>query len=279
MHEEELTAEEIENVVRAFVRAGIKKVRLTGGEPLMRKDIVDIARRIKDIKGIETLALTTNGVMFEEKAEALKTAGVEYINISLDTLDREKYQELTGKDALEKVLSSIQKAIETGFSGIKINVVPVRDINDKEAEKLINLAKDYPLDVRFIELMPFSEEGENEKLIVTQDEILGRFPFLKPEKAEEGSAAQYYTAEGFKGKIGMISSITHKFCSRCSRMRLLSDGKIKPCLGQNLIFDARPVINDSDKLYELVKKAIIAKPEGHSFSEEKNIHGLNLIGG
>ena len=282
--ENELSASQIEKIVRAFALCGIKKVRLTGGEPLMRSDILDISRRIAKTDGIEKLAITTNGVRLKEYAKGLKKSGVVAVNISLDTLDREKYKKLTGCDCLDSVLEGIEEAQKCGFSQIRINSVLIRGENDGDAESLILLAKERKIDVRFIELMPFSNAGENERLIVKGEEILSRFPYLKPAENcipySGKSVARYYTADGFMGKIGFINPISEQFCSDCNRIRVLSDGKIRPCLGSDTEFDIRDIIDDEERLVEAVEKAIKAKPKGHSFScGYAGFHGLDKIGG
>lgn len=281
----ELSAEEIERLVRAFVKLGITKVRLTGGEPLLRGDICDIAGRIGRIDGIKKLALTTNGVLLSKYAERLKKAGVNAVNISLDTTDKEQYRKITGFDLLSKVYEGIDEAEKVGLSPIRLNAVLIRGQNDDQAEKLINIAEDRKIDVRFIELMPFSDEGENEKLIIKGEEILKAFPFLKEcdsrgKSGFEKSVARYYTAEGFKGRIGFITPVSDKFCSECNRIRLLSDGKVRPCLGNDEIFDLMPYINDEELLVEKAREAILSKPTEHKFScSYGHSHGLNKIGG
>lgn len=280
----ELSASQLEKVVRAFASCGITKVRLTGGEPLMRNDIAEIAGRISKTDGIRKLALTTNGVRLKEYAKELKKSGVSAINVSLDTLDKEKYKALTGCDCLPSVLDGIEEAEKCGISQIRINSVLIRGQNDGDAEDLITLAKEKRIDVRFIELMPFSDTGENERLIVKGEEILRRFPYLKPVEHKktnaEKSVARYYTADGFQGKIGFINPISEQFCSDCNRIRVLSDGKIRPCLGSNTEFDIRDWIDDEKKLEQTVKRCILAKPKGHSFScGYAGFHGLDKIGG
>ena len=276
--ETELSPETIEKLVRAFVKCGISKVRITGGEPLVRNDICEITERIHSIEGVETLALTTNGVYLSQYAKDLKKAGLCSVNISLDSTDGSTYRHLTGADVLKKVLEGIDAAEESGLNPIKINAVLMKGVNSDGAGELINLAKDRKIDVRFIELMPFSDEGEDSSLIVTGDEILKVFSFLKPIDYKEGTA-QYYSADGFKGRIGLINPITHKFCSECNRIRLLSDGKVKPCLGYDTSYDIMKYINDEEKLREEVKNIILKKPAGHSFEIGGAGHGLNRTGG
>ena len=280
----ELTAEQIERIVKAFADCGITKVRLTGGEPLVRRDICDIAERISKIDGIKKLALTTNGIRLKELAKPLKDAGVTAVNISLDTTDEKQYKQLTGFDGLQKVFEGIKECESEGLSPIRLNAVLIKGQNDSQAESLINIAKDRKIDVRFIELMPFSDEGENEKLVIKGEDILKQFPFLKAAPSDktnfEKSVARYYEADGFKGRIGFITPISDKFCSECNRIRLLSDGKVKVCLGNDEVIDLMDVIDDEELLKERVKEAILSKPMEHKFNcgYGKN-HGLNKIGG
>ena len=276
--ETELSPGTIEKLVRAFVKCGINKVRITGGEPLVRKDICEITERIHSIGGVETLAITTNGVYLAQYAEDMKKAGLDSVNISLDSTDGSTYRHLTGADVLKKVLEGIDEAQSAGLSPVKINAVLMKGVNSDGAGDLINLAKNRNIDVRFIELMPFSDEGENASLIVTGDEILKEFPFLNPIDYKEGTA-RYYSADGFKGRIGLINPITQKFCSDCNRIRLLSDGKVKPCLGYDTAYDIMQFIDDEDRLLEEVKKIILKKPAGHSFENKSAGHGLNRTGG
>ena len=280
----ELTAEQIEKIVRAFANCGITKVRLTGGEPLVRKDICDIAERISRIDGINKLALTTNGINLKEYAKPLKDAGVKAVNISLDTTDPEQYKSLTGYNGLSKVFEGIAECENVGLSPIRLNAVLIKGQNDTQAESLINIAKDRRIDVRFIELMPFSDDGENEKLVVKGEDLLKRFPYLKPvttsENDFEKSVARYYEADGFQGRIGFITPISDKFCSECNRIRLLSDGKVKACLGNDKVIDLMDAIDNEELLTKHVREAILSKPMEHKFTCGYGAsHGLNKIGG
>ena len=282
---EELTPFQIEKIVKAFASCGITKVRLTGGEPLMRQDIVEIAERISRIDGIKKIALTTNGIFLKKYAEQLKKAGVTAVNISLDTTDKEQFRKITGYDGLQKVFEGIDECERVGLSTIRLNAVLTRGKNENEAENLINIARDRKIDVRFIELMPFSDDGENQKLVIKGEEILKKFPQLKPFEKEgatdfEKSVAKYYTAESFKGRIGFITPVSNRFCSECNRIRLLSDGKIKPCLGNSDVYDIMNLIDDEEELKKEIEKIIMTKPREHSFNcGYGNRHGLNLIGG
>ncbi len=280
----ELKPEEFEKIVRAFVQCGINKVRLTGGEPLVRKDICDIARRISRIDGVKKLAVTTNGMNLKQYAEKLKMAGVTAVNISLDTVDRERFKSITGYDGLHKVFEGIDECERVGLHPLRINAVLIRGQNEGDAESLINIAKNRKIDVRFIELMPFSDDGDNENLVIKSDEILKKFPFLRPVDTKgtpfEKSVAKYYEGESFKGRIGFITPISDKFCSECNRIRLLCDGKVKVCLGSDEVIDLKPYLNDEKLLEEKVRKAILSKPMEHKFSCGYGAsHGLNKIGG
>lgn len=281
----ELSRDEIIKLVSAFAKLGIDKVRLTGGEPLVRRDICEIAEGIAKIEGIKKLALTTNGVLLSKYAKRLKEAGVNAVNISLDTTDKEQYKQITGFDLLDKVYEGIDEAERAGLSPIRLNAVLIRGQNDNQAEKLISVARQRKIDVRFIELMPFSDEGDNEKLVIRGEEILAAFPYLKEvngsEKGNfEKSVARYYTAEGFKGRVGFITPVSDKFCGECNRIRLLSDGKVKPCLGSEKVFDLKEYLDDEELLVKKAEEAILSKPMEHQFScGYGHSHGLNRIGG
>lgn len=281
---QELTPAEIEKIVSAFVYHGIDKVRLTGGEPLVRDDICEIAERIGRLQGVKKLALTTNGIRLSETAQKLKNAGVTAVNISLDTTDKEQFRNITGHDSLHKVFEGIDACERVGISALRLNAVLIRGENDSSAKSLIEIARDRKIDVRFIELMPFSDEGENDKLVIKGEEILQKFPFLKPvdmnKSGFESSVARYYEAEGFKGRIGLITPVSKKFCRDCNRIRLLSDGRVKPCLGNNETYDLKQYIDDEEKLRHAVADAILSKPMEHSFlCGYGNSHGMNRIGG
>ena len=275
---DELSPEQFAAFAAAFARAGITKIRLTGGEPLIREDIAEIAAAVRDAARPETLAVTTNGFLLREKAAALRAAGVDAVNISLDTLDPECFRRMTGRDALSAVLAGLEAALAQGFRRVKVNAVLLRGVNDGDAEKLVALARDYPLDVRFIELMPRDDPAQHRRLLITSEELLRRFPFLRPLPGEDG-AAVCYSAEGFRGQIGFISPVSKKFCNDCSRIRLLADGQIKPCLGQKETYDLRPFLDDADRLYEEICQCVKNKPAGHHFEKAEGLAPMNQIGG
>ena len=274
----ELTSGQLAVFAAAFARAGITKIRLTGGEPLIREDIAEIAAAVRETAHPETLAVTTNGFLLREKAPALKQAGVDAVNISLDTLDPECFRRMTGRDALSAVLAGLEAALAQGFRRVKVNAVLLRGVNDGDAERLVALARDYPLDVRFIELMPTGDGDEYRKRLIPSGELLARFPHLSPVPGEDG-AAEYYAVEGYRGRIGLISPVSKKFCNDCSRIRLLADGQVKPCLGQKETCDLRPFLNDADRLYEEICSCIYHKPAGHHFEKSRGLAPMNQIGG
>ena len=277
--EQELPVAAFRTLVRAFAKCGIKKVRITGGEPLVRADVCEIVEAICQTEGIETLGLTTNGVLLEQFAAPLANAGLDSVNISLDSTDGSTYRHLTGADVLDKVLRGIEAAQKAGLSKIKINAVLMRGVNDAGAKDLIALAKESPIDVRFIELMPFSGIGEADDRRITGDELLERFPFLQPMESQENATARYYTAEGFRGRIGLISPVTHKFCDSCCRVRLLSDGRLKPCLAYEESYDLMPYMENETALIARIRQIIAEKPAGHAFDTKTPAHGLNRTGG
>ena len=277
--EQELSPQTLCGLVRSFARCGIKKVRITGGEPLVRSDVCEIVRGIRCIPGIETIALTTNGVLLGQYAKPLAEAGLDSVNISLDSTDGSTYRHLTGADVLDKVLRGIDEAQRAGLSAIRINAVLMKGVNDDGAGDLIALAKDSPIDVRFIELMPFSGLGEEADKRVTGDELLRRFPFLHPLDTQEAATARYFTAEGFRGRVGLISPVSDKFCDRCSRVRLLADGSVKPCLAFDDSYDLLAYRDDAEALTARISEIIRSKPAGHDFGGKATTHGLNRTGG
>ncbi|MBQ3431832.1 MAG: GTP 3',8-cyclase MoaA [Clostridia bacterium] len=276
--ETELTPAQIGRLVQAFARCGITKVRITGGEPLVREDICEIVSHIRAVEGIQTIALTTNGVYLKKYAAPLKEAGLQSVNISLDSTDESTYRHLTGAAVLQEVFAGIDAAQAAGLAPIKINAVLMKGVNSDGAGALIDLARQTDTDVRFIELMPFSDSGEDAALMVSGDEILKEFPFLEPTKSETATA-RYYSAPGFRGRVGLINALSGKFCGACNRVRLLCDGMLKPCLGDDTVYDLMPFIEDEAALTEEIGRIIYNKPEGHHFESGAPAHGLNKIGG
>lgn len=275
-----LNAEQIGRILRIMAKLGVTKVRLTGGEPLMRADLEDIIREAKRIPGIKDIPITTNGVGLAPRIEALHAAGVTRFNISLDTLQREKFQQITGVDGFEQVWAAIQKGMDMGLN-LKLNAVLIRGINDDEIGDFIALAKKYPLEMRFIELMPIGQFGEdNQDKVISGDEILAAHPELCFKALGAAGVAELYTAPGFMGSVGFISPVNHKFCATCNRIRLTADGRIKPCLGDNGEVSLQGILDDDAALEAAIRDAIYNKPTGHCFEKGyKSLRDMKRIGG
>lgn len=277
--EEILTYEEIELICRAAAKVGIRKLKITGGEPLVRLGCTELIGRLKQIPGIEQVTMTTNGVLLAGYMEELLKNGLDAVNISLDTLDRETYCQITGRDELFSVLEGIESAVSAGLP-VKINAVLQKGINDKEWNELARFAKDRPVDVRFIEMMPigYGKEYEtisNESLI---EQFKGMYGEIKKDDRIHGNGpAVYYQIPGYEGSIGFISAIHGKFCHTCNRIRLTSSGKLKPCLCYEDSVDLMGILRDKEKngkegrLQEAVARAVRMKPEAHCFENYKDI--------
>lgn len=286
-----LTYEEIEQICRITAALGIRKIKITGGEPLVRKGCADLIGNLKKIPGIDQVTLTTNGVLLEEHLPELKKAGLDGINISLDTLNPEIYKNITGTDACGKVLRAINASVESKIL-TKVNVVlqGMRSEADEYTEEwkdLTGLARKRPLDVRFIELMPIG--NGKERCGVSNVELLRQmrqfYPDMKRDTKKHGNGpAVYYQIPGFIGGIGFISAMHGKFCKDCNRIRLTSTGNIKPCLCYGDVYPVRDLLRTGN--YELaemqIKEAIEKKPEAHCFEEPDEItelHQMAQIGG
>lgn len=279
---EMLTAEDFEHIVNVCVKLGINKVRVTGGEPLMRKDLEEIISRIAAGGGIADLCMTTNAQGLSKRARDLKQAGLQRINISMDSLKPEKYRQITGGGNISDVLDGIDLCVECGLLPVKLNAVLIRGVNDDEVDDFIALTKDRPIEVRFIELMPFGKLGSDKTKIVSNRELIVKRPWLKKIPPDyESQPAENYVIEGYQGKIGFISPMSHKFCSVCNRIRITSDGMMKPCLGSNGEINIKEALRaGKDELMKVLREGIYAKPAGHNF--EEGFHperGMNRIGG
>lgn len=269
-HEEVLTLEEIYRLVRIMEPLGIKKLRFTGGEPLVRKNLVKLIGDVNSLAGIEDIAMTTNGVLLKENIDALKQAGLKRVNISLDTCDRDIFEHITGYDGLGRVMESIDAALDAGMQ-VKLNCVPCRELNEGEIETLAQLAYDKPLDVRFIELMPIgcgkSFHG------IASGEILARLKhkygiYQEVPVVKRSETAQYYLFDGFQGRIGFISPMSHRFCSACSRIRLTVEGRLKLCLHYNDGIELKPLLRQGksdEEIREWIAAAVRNKPREHAF--------------
>jgi len=280
-HAEILTFDEILRTVRALARLGVRKVRLTGGEPLVRRGIVDLAREIRAVPGVETLAITTNGVGLTELAEPLVRAGVTAFNISLDTLSAGAFEQITRRDALAQVKQGI-RALEQAESlsekglAIKFNCVPMRGVNELELVELVrHLAGEKPYAVRFIELMPIGCARRAGLKGIPMREVRERlerfFGTLHPvaRAGETDGPAVMYRADGIVGTIGFIDALEHKFCSECNRVRLTADGFLKLCLNAKTGISVKSMLRggaDGEALYHSLRRAIYEKPEEHFFA-------------
>lgn len=274
--ESELTANDFISIARAAASLGFVKIRLTGGEPLLRRDICDIIYGISELHSYEDISVTTNAQLLAPMAKNLKSAGLNRINISLDSTDSEIYNRITGGGDLQKTLEGIRSAVEVGLSPVKINAVLIRGINDSEIDKLISIAKYNPVDIRFIELMPMGEKGSEG---VSNESIISARPWLIPCESDIRSPSAMYKAEGFAGKIGFISPVSESFCSACSRMRVTADGFLRPCLGNNTEIPLRDALGNETEIAERLKEAILAKPEKNSFFSFETNRKMNRIGG
>jgi len=291
-HSDILSLEEILRLAEISVQTGVGKVRLTGGEPLVRQGVLGFLKNLSAIDGIENISMTTNGFLLEEMAADLKKNGLNRLNISLDTLNREKFKKTCRVDGLEKVIKGIDSAIEAGFQPIKLNTVAVRGINDDEISDLAEFAVQKNLVLRFIEQMPFNVTDK--KAYMSAAEVLAKLEkrFGKPKKIEDkrklisagsGPAELYHFEES--GLItGFITPISNHFCGSCNRLRLTADGKLKPCLLSGHEIDIRQKLRDgssNEMIREVLLSAICMKPEKHNINGEsiRENRGMSKIGG
>jgi len=289
-HGEILTYEEILRIVRVFAAEGISKVRLTGGEPLVRKGIVDFVSSLSQIKEIKDLSLTTNGILLREFAHPLRKAGLKRINISLDSLRKEKFCHITRKDDFERVWGGIEEALRVGLCPIKINMVAIRGVNDDEIESFAQLTLGLPLIVRFIEYMPSGNGDEwKETDILTIPQIMSHLENVGklipiPSDRWDGPARRF-RIEGALGEIGLIGAISNHFCEDCNRLRLTPDGKIRTCLFSDEEIDVKELLRNGGSDRDLKEKLFVAlkkKPERHSINThqfKKCQRNMSAIGG
>jgi len=260
-HAEMMTEDEIIMAVEAAASLGIRKIRITGGEPLVKRNIVSICRRAAAVPGIEELCLTTNGILLPQLGKALREAGVKRINLSLDTLDPQKYAHITRIGKLEAFQEGLDAAFAAGFEKIKVNAVLIGGFNDNEIVELANLTKKYPLDMRFIELMPILDSDEfGEDAYVPCSKVLEMLPEAVPADPD-GGVARLYRLPGAKGNIGLISPINAHFCGECNRLRLTQDGKLKPCLHAADEYSIKGL--DFAGVKAMMEEAIWNKPAWH----------------
>ena len=271
-----LTYEEIHEIVRAAAELGISKIKITGGEPLARLGCPDLIAQLKEIPSIKQVTMTTNGVLLKGALEELLKAGLDAVNISLDTLDAGRFRKITGRDELPAVLEGIDAALSSGLR-TKINVVLQKGMNEDEWLSLAELSKDKALDVRFIEMMPigFGKEFHGVSNDVLKKELKVRYPDLKADKRIHGNGpAVYVVIPGFQGSVGFISALHGKFCDRCNRVRLTAQGKLKPCLCYGETADLLPVLrgaHSEEDLKNALRDAIYNKPKQHCFEDPGQI--------
>jgi len=293
-HKDILSYEELLRIVKLAVQTGIVKVRLTGGEPLVRRGIVDFIATLKQVDGLKDITLTTNGILLDHYAEDLFRAGIRRINVSLDSLDPEKYRSITRIGDLAKVIRGIKKAESVGLSPIKINVVAIKGFNDDEILDFAKLTQEKPYQIRFIEYMPIGDANlENGFQYLSNDtikEIISDYMLLRPTDGPRGEAdgpARLYTLEEAAGKIGFISAMSHHFCDSCNRLRLTADGHLRACLLSDEEVDLKEPIRagcSDATLEDLIKEAILKKPRGanincHETQRKKCVRNMSSIGG
>ncbi len=272
-HREILRYEEIARIVEVAAHVGLKKIRITGGEPLVRKNISHLIKLIRDIEGIEDLSLTTNGIILDQFASSLAEAGLDRVNISLDSLRPDRYREITRGGDINRVFKGIEAAVKAGLEPIKINMVPIRGINDDEISDFALMTMKYPYQVRFIEFMPFGMPGiwSPEKVIPAAEvkSIVERIGLLTPAKLRKAGPARYFKLAGAEGVIGFISPLSNHFCGECNRLRLTADGKIKPCLFSETEIDLKTAVRagaPDSEIERLIRLSIEIKPQGHNMS-------------
>lgn len=286
--EDWLTFDEIERVIRLFGELGTKRIRITGGEPLVRRNLPELAARLSLLPGIEDLSLSSNATRMQKQALPLKKAGISRINISLDTLREDRFKEITGGGKLEKVINGLLAAREAGFHPVKINMVVMRGVNDDEVEDMVQFCIDHDFTLRFIETMPMGNTGREASqqyipLSEIHDRLAKKYKLVKA-NMNGGGPARYVRVEGTELRIGYITPMSQHFCDTCNRVRLSHDGTLYLCLGQNDSYPLRDLMRSGisdDELKQHIQKAIDLKPEKHEFSDnpKKMVRFMSMTGG
>ncbi|MEK6234208.1 MAG: GTP 3',8-cyclase MoaA [Planctomycetales bacterium] len=286
-----LTFEEMERFARVAAALGIRKLRLTGGEPLVRRDLPVLIRKLAEIPGIQDIALTTNGILLADQAQALKDAGLKRLNISLDVLSEEKFLQVTRREGLDRVLQGVFAAKELGFDKIKLNAVAVRGLTEEEVEPFGRFAREHDLEVRFIEYMPLDADGQwDNSDVLSGDEILRILtetigPLERVPVADPSQPSTDYGFTDGKGRVGFINPITQPFCGSCNRLRLTAEGKIRNCLFALDEWDARELLRkdaSDDDLADLIRDCVQHKKPGHGVNSDEFIkpdRAMYQIGG
>ncbi len=292
-HEDMMTEEEMLSAVKVATRLGINKIRLTGGEPLVKKNIVDIVSKIREIDGVDEICLTTNGSYLSKYAKDLKVAGLDRINISLDTLDKDKFRYITRIGNLDDTLEGIDAALKENFKKVKINTVLIGGFNDDEIVDIASLTFKQNTDVRFIELMPMYDGGDfGKEAFVPYSKVIDKIKeaykgkydddkIIEKVSGDNSSVAKLYKISGAKACIGLISPVSNHFCAECNRIRLTADGKLKPCLHSSCEISIKGL--SEAEMIEKFREAILSKPEKHDVlsykSRSKARRNMNEIGG
>lgn len=277
-HGDILSLEELADIARAAVRLGVKKIRLTGGEPLVRRGIVELCRQLRTIPGLQELCLTTNGALLPQLAAPLREAGLDRLNISLDTLRPDRFAEMTRLGHLSDALAGIEAAEAAGFHDLKLDTVLIGGFNDDEINDFINLTWEHPWEVRFIELMPMGPCAEWDKFcFLSGDTVLQKVPALQ--QIESCGVARRYRLPGAMGTVGLISPVNHDFCAQCRRIRVTADGKLKGCLHSAEELPLRGL--HGKELEDAIRQGILQKPERHHLTERRSDtpRNMNQIGG
>lgn len=283
-----LTFDEIERVIRVFGELGTKRIRITGGEPLVRKNLPELAARLSLLPGIEDLSLSSNATQLQKQAVPLKQAGISRINISLDTLRADRFKKITGGGKLEKVINGLLAAKEAGFQPVKINMVVMLGVNDDEVEDMVQFCIDHDFTLRFIEAMPMGSTGREASLQYIplneiHDRLAKKYTLVKA-NMNGGGPARYVRVDGTELRIGFITPMSQHFCDTCNRVRLSVDGTLYLCLGQDDSYPLRELMRagiTDEELKEHIQKAIDLKPEKHEFSDkpEKLVRFMSMTGG
>ena len=280
-HAEMMTEEEMIRAVEAAADLGVTKLRLTGGEPLIKRNILSICEKAARVPGIREVCLTTNGILLPKLGKQLREAGVRRVNLSLDTLDPDKYREITRCGDLREALAGLDAALDAGFERVKINAVLIGGFNDDEISALADLTRRYPVDMRFIELMPMpgSDGVFGPECYIPVTRVLEKLPEAVP--LEEEGVAKLYRLPGAQGRIGLISPVSQHFCAACNRIRLTADGKLKPCLHSAEEISIRGM--SREEMRETMREVIWRKPRRHeelgAHSPSHSARGMSGIGG
>jgi cyclic pyranopterin phosphate synthase len=286
-----LTFEEVVRFVRAATTLGVNKVRLTGGEPLLRRGLCELVSMLREVPDVDDLGMTTNGLLLAQQAQGLKKAGLERLNVSLDTLDRERFHQLARRDGLELVLAGIESALAAGFSPIKVNAVIIRGTNEMDVVPLARYCRERGLELRFIEYMPIGAGPWEREKCYFAHEIVEQLetaygPLLPADDYDPRNPAMEFIYSDGGGRIGMIASISRPFCQRCNRIRLTADGKLRHCLFALQEDDVKALLRDSsmqdEELIKIIRRNVAGKWEGHEINTArfiKPLRTMHAIGG